>query len=345
MTYELFALPCPRESDETKAYATYRQPLGPNGHRSQILYGADTGLRNWSLPYDPINGGTASITVDGVAMSRATYIRDLFDRTQVSGQPFRIQGENGQYYLAEFAESSQTLTKKLTKSYATTIDLVQVRVDDVSVFDVLQCEGVLTWLDASQLTGYTDGQHVGTWTDQSNNGNDFSTAGSTTFYTESIQNDLPVIRLNGSDSNYIFDSGAATFSEVFMVLKMRETTFSNHAGLLTAASTLALIVGENATTTFFDFSATYDALTYKKNGVLYAQDDQQAPMDQFSLINVRSTEPISWGSMQIGSDRNFVGRFADADIGEVVIFETLQPESVSLELSEHLQTKWDLPSV
>jgi hypothetical protein len=345
--YHLFQLPCARESGETVSYAEYLSPNGPDGHYSQVLYGADTGLRRFSIPYDNLSGAasSATITAGGVSMNRGTYIRDLFHQQKVDGLPFVVQsGETNNYYLARFAESEQTLTKKLSASYATTVDLVQVRIPGVSVFDVSEMSGILSWLDANQIAGATDGNQLpaGSWPDMSGNGADFST-GPTTLWFDDTQNELPVVRLDGAASVLTSDDASPTVSEIFMVMKMRETTFSNIAGLFTAQTTLALLVGENAATTFFDFSATYDYLTYRKNGIEYDQDNQQAPMDQFGLVHLRATTPIAFASsVQIGKDRDFVGRFADADIAEVVIFEDLQPLSYSRELSEHLQAKWGI---
>lgn len=345
--YELFALPCSKESTEMVGYAEYLNPTGPDGYFSQVLYGADTGLRRFSIPYDTLSGESArgTVTIDGVEMTRARYIRDLFQRQKVDGRPFRILSpETNNYYLARFDESEQSITKKLQASYATQVNLIQVRIPGVTVFDPGQMDGVLTWLDANQIAGATDGDPLpaGSWPDASDNGFDFST-GASTLWFEGIQNDLPVVRLDGAASVLTSGAASAIISEVFIVMKMRENTFSNIAGILTDQNTLAILVGENGLTTFYDFSATFDYLTYRKNGIEYAQDNQQAPMNQFGLVHVRATTPITFASaIQIGKDRNIAARWADADIAEVIIFDELQPLSTSRELASHLMDKWDI---
>jgi hypothetical protein len=111
-------------------------------------------------------------------------------------------------------------------------------------------------------------------------------------------------------------------------------------GVLTAGATQAMLVGNGSGTTFFNLGLSN--FTYKKNRTEYAQSDQQAPMNVFALVYAQSTAGISFNSIQIGKDRNFLGRFAKLDIGDVALWDAPTPLSVIREASEALIMKWGL---
>ncbi len=64
-----------------------------------------------------------------------------------------------------------------------------------------QISGCELWLNASQITGLSDGAAVGTWSDQSGLGNDATqgTAGYKPLYKTNIINGKPIVRFDGSD--------------------------------------------------------------------------------------------------------------------------------------------------
>lgn len=337
--YELFQLPCSRESDETVGYAEYRNKMGEDGHYAQVLYGADTGLRRFSIPYDPLPGGTndGTVTIAGVSMNKATYLRDLFRRTQVSGLPFVIQsGENSQYYLVNFAETEQTLKKKLAAMYSTQINLIQVRIPGVTVFDNSQISGILGWYkNAENVPGPFGLQ----WSDSGPLGNVFSGGNISTSGVLDVQNGLAAVSFDAGDEDWVGFGPTGTIYEAFFVLRINEPTFSNFSGILTGETSVAALVGNNGDIRFNNQSIgpTY---SYRKNGIEYAEDNQLAPMETFGLVHLRWQAGITMTSMQIGKDRAATDRYATMDVGEVLLLSTLQPLSYSLEIAEHLQTRW-----
>lgn len=343
--YELFQLPCSRESTETVSYAEFRNPIGPDGFRSQTLYGVDTGLKKFSIPYDPLPGNAhaATITVGGAAMNRATYIRDLFRRQKVSGAPFAIQsGENSQYYLVEFAESEQSLTKKLAALYATQINLVQVRLPDVSIFDMLKVPYVWGWYKGD----YVD-EGLGLALDVSGNGRNLNMTGNVV-NTGATQAGKQTFKFNvgGTNNGYLNTSLDPTIYEAFFAMKINEAAFSNYGGILTSdvasgSGGAAALVGNAGSTRFYDLSLG-SGLQYRKNGVLYTEADAQAPMNAWGVVHWRRDIGITLNNMQIGKDRADITRFAEMEIGEAVLLNGLNPLSYSFEISEHLQTSWQV---
>lgn len=344
--YELFPL-CGKESEESISFAEYEIDLGEDGYYSSVMYGADTGLRRWNLKFPSVAAfAAATVTMKGVTTNPATYLWDLFCRSKVSGVPFAVQSpRNDQYYLAKFAEKELTYQRMMVKLFSTGIQLKQVRVPGATVFDVSKMNGLWTWLKADAITGYDDGELIdNNWPDSNGNVNEFFDPVVTSTYETNEQNGLPIVRLNGTSSVWkpLGSTFPFNFCEALMVMKVREDTFSNDAGVLTADDTLVLLVGNTGTTKFHDVSATITTLTYRKNGIEYTQANQQAPMNEFGLVHVRSSAPVAMTGIQFGQDRAISGRFAKMDVGELIIFNQLQPLSEVRELAAHLLEKWDI---
>lgn len=134
----------------------------------------------------------------------------------------------------------------------------------------------------------------------------------------------------------------AVIREVFIVMKMREATFSNFAGIITGPDTALAptLVGDSGTTKFLDLS--YTGQEYRLDGTLYANSNMQAPMNTWGVVHLRY--PTGWGftEVQFGRDRDFAGRFAEVDVAEVLMFSALQPSTTVDQINEYLNTKYNL---
>lgn len=130
--------------------------------------------------------------------------------------------------------------------------------------------------------------------------------------------------------------------EIFVVMKMREATFSNYAGVITGPDTSISppLVGDNGTTKFLDLG--YTGQEYRLDNTLYANNNMQAPMNAWGIVHLRYS--VGWGftEVQFGKDRNFSGRFAEMDMAEVLMFSALQPQTTVDQIYEYLQTKYNL---
>lgn len=80
------------------------------------------------------------------------------------------------------------------------VGIVVARSQGAAAFTPLSLSPVL-WLDASQITGLSDGAAITTWTDASGNGNNItqSTAAAKPTYKTAILNGKPVARFDGGD--------------------------------------------------------------------------------------------------------------------------------------------------
>ena len=71
--------------------------------------------------------------------------------------------------------------------------------------------GLALWLDASKLTGLSDGATVTTWTDMSGLGNNATTSAGTPIYKTGILNGQPVVRFDGSSSKMTLADLSSSF--------------------------------------------------------------------------------------------------------------------------------------
>lgn len=336
---ELFDLPCPQTSTETVTHEEYIQPMGPDGHISQMQYGADTGLRTFSVTHN---------LQDTSAAPNAAYIRDLFQRTKETGTPFAfLSPEVNNYFLVDFAESDQSLNRKLTRYYDAQINLIQVRQKGVTVYDPARMPTLWGYFDAEKSfegSGYIDNELLNdtSWPDLGPKGVNLSFIGLGSRWQTNEQNGLPIVQLSpGGSSTYLARSYTGPIYEALIVLRVREATFSNYGGVLSDSGSIVAIVGDSGTTKFFNNAAT--DFIYQKNGITYSQANQQAPMEKFGLVRARIE--AGWGivgNIQIGRDRNISGRYGKIDIAAIVLFDEPTPHSDILDCAEMLQTRWEI---
>lgn len=130
--------------------------------------------------------------------------------------------------------------------------------------------------------------------------------------------------------------------EAFFVMKQREATFSNLAGILSADATVAGLVGSTGTPKFFDLGEG-DDYEYKKNNVSYANSDMQAPMNEFGVVNVRFLNGKALNLLQIGKDRDFSGRFGKTDYLEIWLIKNAPLDELDSEAaSRWLMREYDI---
>lgn len=353
--YHLWQLPelSSPEPSESIAFNTLRNDLG-DGYRSQVLFGSNTGLRSWSLRLPTL----ASIDVlpntvtgiNGESVSREQYVWDLYCEQQVTGDPFVYTSpRNGQYYLVEFVDEKLTYEQARVKLYSTGLELRQVRISGETVFtpELIASSDTYTpvlWMKGS---GYTDGTEL--WTLSSSGGYLVGGSGNVN-KSAAAQNGQDVVQLNVGATNdgYVGDfTGPLEFKEAFIVMKMREATFSNAAtaGIFTdsGASGQQVLIGANGATVFTNPSLSPTAFTYRYNGIEYAQSNMVAPMNTWGVIHLRYTTGYNLATgFQFGKNRTAAGTYAEMDLGEVICFTSLLSGQDSRELTEHLTVKWGI---
>lgn len=332
--FHLFQATCQiKEYGEGIGFSVFRNDLG-DGFRTRTLYGASTGQRRFTLSMPTLQGGSAAtlVGIDEAVVTQEQYVWDLYCEAQATGLPFVIRSpRNGQNYLVEFADERLTFQRALSKLYSTGLELVQVRLPGVSVFDVSLMPGSFAHFDE---TSHGSGE----WEDKES-ANVLAVTGDITFGAAQ-QAGKDIVRLNSSANTGRFDAsdplGAA---DVVLVMKMREASFSNNAGILSdTGNGSSLLRGDSATGIFANLGFTGDR--YSLNGLETDTDEMTAPMNAWGVVHVRL--PAGFSLDRIGQDLAAAGTFAEMDLGELVAFQAHGPMSEIRELIEHLITKWNI---
>lgn len=188
---------------------------------------------------------------------------------------------------------------------------------------------VWAWYKADEYTTVTGDYRLD---DQSGNNNHITSDGSVV-PVSNVVNGLGVMRMNSGTADGLFSTTAdPTIYEALFLLKVREATFSTNQGIMTGSAAGAAMVGANGATKLVNqaFGGTY---TFRKNGVAFAEADQQCPMNDFGVIHGIWENGISITNLQFGKDRNNASTFLKADVAEVIL---RTGSTFSDELSEDL---------
>lgn len=337
-----------KEYDEAIGVTKFRNELS-DGYRSQVLFGSENGVRMFRLSMPTLTGGSlSSRTVtgpNGETLTYEDYIWSLYLENQITGTPFAIQSQrNNQYYLVDFVNEQLSYSRLLTKLYSTGVELKQVRALGVTVFDTGEVTGIRAdWDGDTALSG-------GAWADDDNAFESLTVTGDVVD-AASVVNGHTVKRFSNTtnDGRLSNANGGQSVYDTFIVMKMREATFSNNAGIFTDTSSGTCLVGTSGGTKFQNPGFTN--FTYRKNGIAYASTDMQAPMNVWGVVHMHVVEQapaeagyIPINGLQFGKDRTVAGTFAEVDIARIILFTSLLPRYIQREITEHLIVKYAINS-
>jgi len=341
--YHLYGLPdaSSPEPEDTIKFTTLDNDLG-DGYRSLALFGSDTGVREWKLKFPTLAHSDVlanTVTdINGASVSREQYLRSLYIENKVTGTPFVYPDPNtGQYYLVDFVENELSMQRMRVKIFSTGLTLRQRRIPGETVFNV----GLMPTAGFGYDHFNQSSHDTAEWDNLSVGGNSLTATGDVVF-SANPQNGLNTVRLSGSASTGVLNSAAfsAPIYELFIVMKMREVTFSNNAGIFTGSSGTSILVGTSGGTKFQNLLNSTDE--YYLNGVLYANSNMQAPMDEWGIVHIRNKSG-GWdpgATVQVGKNQATAGTFAKVDIGEIISFAQPMTLGESRELLESLTVKW-----
>lgn len=137
--------------------------------------------------------------------------------------------------------------------------------------------------------------------------------------------DAPVLTENviGGQPAWYFDgtgealqstsSATIVVKHHFVLASNDEATFGAYRGLVTGKTFAGGgpgLIGDSGGTKWNDpVLGGYTDWQYRKNGVLYAQNNMQAPMSgSFALMELSTAAAVGWAGIQLGNDRDFGGR-------------------------------------
>jgi hypothetical protein len=300
-----------------------------SGFRSSILIGSNTGRRSWQLSVPTLAGGTviaaALTSVTGATVSREDYLRTLYAYNRTTGIPFVYQENgDGQYYLVDFADEPLSMQKmKGVDIYSTTVELRQRRIHGVTVFNPARFAEAGLNLGMQYFNELRHVPHTG-W--KSNIGSALSaqtlTVSGSVNVGDNSQNGLPVVRFSGGKVTH----PGLPASDIFLAMKMRESTLSTSPTIVNT-STGAALSGTSGQTKF----TTVKTYEYRLDGTLYPSSNMVAPMNEWGVVHIHSD--VEFSVTEIGSA-------AVADIAEIIVFENLTSVAEGREIGEYLRIKW-----
>lgn len=196
------------------------------------------------------------------------------------------------------------------------------------------------WLDASKLTGLSDGQQVDTWFDSSGRGNNAVRTEGAPLYRTSVLNGRPVVR---------FDTGSFTFSRistirsVFWVLK-------ENAG----ASQPRFLLGDTGSYDFHrsdggpngpPWSSAYASASIQ-NGITKLMGTPingtavALPSGSFQVLSLVTTGNVQANTVSL--DRFIANRSWNGDIAEILIYDQPLSGAEEVQIGSYLTAKYGL---
>lgn len=337
----VFQIPCAvRDYEESIGFMTLENSLG-DGYASLLLVGSAAGTREFRLTMPTLaDDAVAARQVTGIngdALNYADYLWDLYCETRGSGKLFAIQSTlNDQFYLCRFGDERLTYQRMFSKLYSSGVSVLQRRVKGFTVFDPAKLAPT-RWLDNTGVIGP-----------------DWVSRAEATSVTNLVKNgdigyfaDGPggksVSRLNSISNTGYFSSvsSGSMLYDAFLVLKVRTATFTQTSGILSGTTTEEFLKGENGTTKFANLGFSASTYEFRKNGALFEQTDQQAPIGVWGVVHLRFTGGIAFGAFQIGKNGNASGTHAQIDTGELVLAQSRNlTKQEARELTEALIVKW-----
>ena len=195
------------------------------------------------------------------------------------------------------------------------------------------------WLDASKLTGLSDGQQVDSWRDASGMSNHANRAYGSPVYKTAIINGQPVVRFDSGSFNF---SRISTIRSVFWVLKEN-----------IGASQPRFLLGDSGS---YHFHRSADVPngpiwsgwthanivngTTKMMGTVVNGGTTPLPGGSFQLISLVTTGNVE--ANNITDDRNIANRSWNGDIAEILIYDKALSSAEEAEVGNYLAVKYGL---
>jgi hypothetical protein len=251
------------------------------------------------------------------------------------------------FFYSQFAATNgyELRFKDSTKATELNYEIEKWDPTDLATYSPTNVANCVLWLDASQLSGLSDGQVITNWTDMSGEGNDATRdSGSTANYPQyktNVVNSLPVVRFS-TDASSGFNLTTPLFESirtVFWVLK--ETTPGTHF-LLGDSSDYNFHRDEGTPYYIWDSGYTAPSIKNGTTKLMGSEVDGTSTLlgTGFRLVSVvmDGTANVS----QICKDRGNWGRSWDGDIAEIIIYDRALTTNEENEVGAYLSNKYAL---
>lgn len=223
--------------------------------------------------------------------------------------------------------------------------------------------GLQLWLRADTLA-LSDGQAVGTWPDESGNGND-ATGVNTPTYRANVQNGLPAVEcLRASNEHFtVADTAGLKLDQASTVFVVAESDGAQSAllakwpgGSSAGAYYLELTSGDVpkldrpfvdggvAANTFVDVATFFmlSTLVAKKTGTNYYVQHRSQHGTQVGLDPIIAAGTATTHSLVIGGNAGGTSPFINGHLGEIIIYNRALSGAETEAIEKYLTDKWGL---
>jgi hypothetical protein len=219
-------------------------------------------------------------------------------------------------------------------------------------FSPLDIANLSIWLDASQITGLSDGEAVATWSDSSGNGNDLTqgTAGFRPIYKESIIGGRPVVRFDPTDDVLQIEGlSLASPNVVFAVVEPAtigvQRMITDHWGGAATPGQRHIFWREVANTWQINGGVQIGGGTVTANPYIlmgkYDATDGQIRQNGSVVAGPSNTGSSAMESINLGADSSG-GRNWDGDIAEFLIYNRALTADEISQVENYLSNKYSI---
>jgi len=222
-----------------------------------------------------------------------------------------------------------------------------------ATFSPTNLTNCVMWLDASQITGLTNGAQVDTWNDMSGAANNATRDGGSTAsypqYKTNVVNGKPVVRFS-TDSRSGFNFPRRTdIRTVFWVVREEAVDDPWLLGDSAAGGTYHFhrgpLVGTNGQALWYPVYASPDitgGVTKLMGDIINGTTTPLVihPSTDYRLVSVVTTGNVS--AAQISTDRNTAARSWNGDIAEIIIYNRALTSDEENQVGYYLTQKYGL---
>ena len=214
-------------------------------------------------------------------------------------------------------------------------------------FSPLDYGSMYCWLDASMITGLSDGDPVATWEDQSGNSNDFSqaTPAYKPLWRSTVQNSLPSVQFDGSD-DYMLTT-VSTFTRPYtLYLVVSMITSATGDRIFSCPSTFGEVYINGTVWRFYN-GAGIDGLTVVTGkhyalSAIHTASGGEWWMNGASQGSNSSAGSASASSVYLGRYAGSSSYFSNMYISELIMYEVNHTDTQRESVEEYLNGKYDL---
>lgn len=201
---------------------------------------------------------------------------------------------------------------------------------------LLPTSGMIAWHQYE-----ADVSENGICLDYSGNGYDLGAASNEPVLTADVINGQHGWYFNGSRTP-LADSSSVTPKHVFILASAEDATFAAYRGLLSGQTTGDILTSNNSGAIFTDLGLGSN-FVYRKNDVLYANSDLQAPVSgNFALLEVKLAAGVTLDGIQVGKQRNIASREWKGWFVEQLLYDRILTDAECLRIRLYFNLKFAL---